>query len=118
MTKKLWRAGHPISETLPKRLVVEMVDALFPMDLEELMRTGGYSGVVMWLSDYEVTVGEIREAMKKFRGNKKAPCPDGVWGGMLSHSRLSYRVLGEVPKHMFAGGCVPGFLENREVGSP
>lgn len=86
VTNKLRRADHPVSETLPKRLVTKIVDNLFPMDTVELTGTGEYPGVTLWLPEYEVTIREIREALKKFKGNKKAPGPDGVWGGVLSCS--------------------------------
>lgn len=81
---KLRPVTHPISETLPREFVRCIVDTLFPVDNEEENRIVDPDPFFVWQEDYAVSRAEVRSAMAKFRGDKKAP--DGIVEGIVSGS--------------------------------
>nr|XP_012218038.1 PREDICTED: uncharacterized protein LOC105669575 [Linepithema humile] len=69
---------------LPIRpLEQNIVNALFPDDTEEHVSINPLSDFV-WLEDFEVSSAELSRAFRKFRGNRRAPGPDGVLGGIIA----------------------------------
>lgn len=62
------------------------MDNFFSRDSGELGVSGKFSDRITWLDTYAVTSRQVREAMKKFQGDRKAPGPDGVLGGIISSS--------------------------------
>lgn len=81
---KLKPMTHPFTEVLPREIVEKIVDALFPTDRDEIDRDNNLDRF-MWLEDYKVSETEIKEAMTKYRGDKKAPGPDRILGGIDSY---------------------------------
>lgn len=86
VTSKLRYSSHPVSETLPKDTVEAIVDGLFPTDREELEGTRELGGRIEWTDEYSVTNAEVRDAIKRFHGDRKAPGPDGILGGIIAGS--------------------------------
>lgn len=75
VTKKLRNSGPPICESLPSRMVENIVDTLFPKCNIATRREIPEE----WEEEWAVTENEVAEAIGKI-GSNKAPGPDGIMG--------------------------------------
>ncbi|XP_067216948.1 uncharacterized protein [Linepithema humile] len=80
--KKLRPVSPPICETLQYKDILHIVDALFPRREDKVINN--YTRFSDWNEDLLVSENELKEAVKKIRGCKKAPGPNGVPGAVLS----------------------------------
>lgn len=74
---------HPVTEILLRKFVENIVDSLFPSDKLEIDRDHE-QGNLIWTEDYRVTEMEVKDAMAKCRGDKKAPDADEILGDIVS----------------------------------
>jgi len=78
---KLKPVSHSICETLPRDITSNIIDALFPSDIEHEVNKD--KPPIIWQEEYQVTRLEILKALEKVKGNKKTPGPDGILEGVL-----------------------------------
>jgi len=84
ITKKLKTKQTAICESLPCEKIEEIVKSLFPAG--DLGYKDTSDARIVWINEYEIKESELKEAIKKLSADKKAPGPDGLLGGILSHS--------------------------------
>jgi len=81
VTKKLVSSNRPICESLPSTDLETIVSGLFPRDISG--QDNCNQSNIVWLQEYEVTNSELKDTLIKLNANKKAPGPDGIYGGIL-----------------------------------
>jgi len=79
---KLKPVSHPVCESLSCEVIDKIIDTLFPCDVEN--NTNEEEIPIIWQDDLQVTRLEVKKALEKVKGNKKASGPDGILGGVLA----------------------------------
>lgn len=81
VTRKLAGNGRAICEAMSREDLELIISGLFPSDNLQLNKPN--QGNIAWIEEYGVTDSELKEATIKLNANKKAPGPDGIYGGIV-----------------------------------
>lgn len=76
--KKLRRSSPSFSETLPLEVLEQIVNKLFPQDPHWNDDTPEDDIDELWLDEYNISVEEVNNILKKKAGTNKAPGIDGI----------------------------------------